>query len=103
MDLSLKEEEHENEPAETETVFEELQCDICAAFPIRGPAFKCMVCENFDLCQNCEASYHHFHPTLQMTKPSHYPTSIRISFPYKARKYMKNQLKQEKEILKEQR
>ena len=90
-----------DEIKEGQVIFDFLQCDICHEYGFKGPAFKCLVCENFDLCQNCQASYHHFHPTLRMTKSSHYPVELRVTFSHKARKYLNKQLQKEEQELKE--
>lgn len=31
-----------------------VKCDKCGMFPIIGYRYKCPVCKNYDLCQNCE-------------------------------------------------
>lgn len=45
-------------------------CDGCNAYPIRGDRYKCMVCEDFDLCENCEnnGSHDETHAMLKMRK-----------------------------------
>lgn len=30
-----------------------ISCSSCCIQPIRGPRFKCKMCDNFDLCENC--------------------------------------------------
>ena len=38
-----------------------VECDGCHTSPLKGPRFKCMNCLDFDICQECEASEHHYH------------------------------------------
>ena len=51
-------------------------CDICEMEPIVGVRYKCAVCENFDLCENCEAKDLHDHPLVKIRKPEHAPKYI---------------------------
>ena len=46
-----------------------IKCDGCNAFPIVGNRYKCMVCESFNYCENCEEKYanEHSHPFLKIT------------------------------------
>ncbi|ETO32960.1 hypothetical protein RFI_04147, partial [Reticulomyxa filosa] len=48
-----------------------VKCDMCGACPIRGIRYKCSVCENYDLCEGCEASgkHHVTHPMVKITRP----------------------------------
>lgn len=41
-------------------------CDICNWSPIVGTRYKCTVCFNFDLCENCESSNDHNHPLMKL-------------------------------------
>lgn len=34
-------------------------CAVCAASPIQGTRYRCMVCPSFDVCENCEATAGH--------------------------------------------
>lgn len=34
-------------------------CDQCDTYPIIGTRYKCCVCDNFDLCETCEATSSH--------------------------------------------
>lgn len=46
-------------------------CDGCRMFPIIGTRFKCMNCQNFDYCADCEEKYSeiHQHPFLCIRDP----------------------------------
>ncbi|KAL6055222.1 Next to BRCA1 gene 1 protein [Balamuthia mandrillaris] len=36
-----------------------ITCDNCGQCPIRGNRFKCGNCDDFDLCEACEANHNH--------------------------------------------
>ena len=46
-------------------------CDMCGANPIVGVRFKCMTCDDYDLCAGCEAKGGHdsSHPLIKMAVP----------------------------------
>jgi peptidoglycan hydrolase-like protein with peptidoglycan-binding domain len=43
------------QPVSTVTVHRGVTCDNCNKFPITGARFKCKLCPNFDLCEDCES------------------------------------------------
>ena len=47
-------------------------CDGCNVSPILGVRYKCVVCEDYDLCAQCEAKDNHKHPMLKITSPKKY-------------------------------
>jgi len=50
-----------------EEVHTGVRCDGCSAEPIRGVRYKCSVCSNYDLCQQCETkNVHPEHPFLKI-------------------------------------
>lgn len=53
-------------------------CDGCGANPITGVRYKCAVCDDFDLCEECEASTSHdaSHPFLKIKTPAAAPAAI---------------------------
>lgn len=46
-------------------------CDLCNVHPIQGIRYKCTVCNDFDLCEECEKTFgeSHGHPLLKIRKP----------------------------------
>lgn len=42
-----------------------ITCDGCGMQPLVGRRFKCLVCDNFDLCEACEAKGHD-HPMIRV-------------------------------------
>jgi len=48
-----------------------VKCDGCGVVPIRGIRYKCAVCPDYDLCEQCEASGKHepAHPLVKITRP----------------------------------
>ena len=46
-------------------------CDGCGVHPITGTRYKCVICPNFDYCENCEEKLHneHSHPMVQIPSP----------------------------------
>lgn len=51
-------------------------CDGCGMKYIVGIRYKCAVCNDFDLCEKCEASSDHPHPFLKIKDPKHKPLKI---------------------------
>lgn len=52
--VEAKEDYYELEnPDEAEVLHHYHRCDSCGVEPIWGTRFKCLVCENIDLCENC--------------------------------------------------
>ena len=49
-------------------VFFGVQCDGCNAKPITGVRYKCLSCENFDLCEACESKGVHQHHVFAKLK-----------------------------------
>jgi len=45
-----------------------IKCHICQIFPITGVRYKCLKCNSYDLCEECEAKYgkSHGHPLLKL-------------------------------------
>uniref|UniRef100_A0A1A9W6U2 ZZ-type domain-containing protein n=1 Tax=Glossina brevipalpis TaxID=37001 RepID=A0A1A9W6U2_9MUSC len=48
----------DGDPAEF-VIHHRVECDNCLISPIVGFRYKCIECENFDLCQHCEAKHVH--------------------------------------------
>lgn len=48
------------------SVHSHISCDYCHISPIIGERYNCTVCDNFDLCEKCEAS-----PSKTRHNPSH--------------------------------
>ena len=46
-----------------------VMCDGCGMLPIEGWRYKCAICEDYNLCENCEERIgrKHFHPFLKLT------------------------------------
>lgn len=56
---------------QNEVVHHGIICDACNASPIKGIRFKCSVCPDYDICQDCEAKGHHSeHALLKIRKPA---------------------------------
>ncbi len=56
-------------------------CDGCQMAPIAGVRYMCSVCNNYDLCANCEAQgIHSDHPMLKIRKPQQAPHSFVCQF-----------------------
>ena len=45
-----------------------VRCNQCGSNPIIGSRFKCSICRNYNLCQNCEeiSGYKHGHPLIKI-------------------------------------
>lgn len=51
------------------TVHRNIFCDGCNVGPIVGKRFNCMVCPDFDFCEQCEAKKMHNHPMMRLNTP----------------------------------
>jgi len=47
------------QPSSNVTVHHGVTCDNCSKSPITGARFKCKICPNFDLCEDCESKNVH--------------------------------------------
>ncbi len=46
-------------------------CDCCETNPIKGIRFKCLVCDDYDLCSQCEAKQiHKEHAMIRIADPN---------------------------------
>jgi len=63
--------EKKKQKQETSNVHLNIRCDGCDVFPITGPRFKCTICTDFDLCEECENKNVHpvEHPMVKFRKP----------------------------------
>lgn len=44
-----------------------ISCKVCSANPITGIRYKCFICENFDVCNECEKQGKHIgHPLIKL-------------------------------------
>jgi len=67
---------------------EDIQCDGCFVFPIKGTIYKCLYCPNYDLCSKCEKIKHKYHPFLKISEKNHYPIDLSVKFTYKSKRIM---------------
>ena len=53
------------------TVHSKVMCDGCGLLPISGYRYKCAICDDYDLCENCEERIgrKHDHPFIKITYP----------------------------------
>ncbi|KAI5967373.1 hypothetical protein CANMA_003193 [Candida margitis] len=76
---------HQNssEVEEEVVVHENIACDNCSPddfIPLKGVRYNCLVCQNYDLCSDCESrqqagkltygSHSHLHPMAKITTPA---------------------------------
>lgn len=57
--LSLAVDIGSNHPQDS--VHNGIQCDQCGQYPIIGSRFRCLVCEEYDLCASCYENREHAH------------------------------------------
>ena len=54
-------------------VHSKVMCDGCGMLPLTGWRYKCSICDDYNLCENCEESiggkHFHFHPFLKIVTP----------------------------------
>ncbi len=48
------------------TTHEDISCSNCNASPIIGKRFNCLVCDEYNLCENCESKNEHTHPMIRI-------------------------------------
>ena len=50
-------------------VHSKIMCDGCGMLPITGWRYKCSICDDYNLCENCEERIwgNHNHPFLKLT------------------------------------
>ena len=65
---ALVEDHSNNKTCKVRSVHIAITCDHCKVSPIIGKRYKCLECQNFDLCENCEAKTVHAHPMLRLNK-----------------------------------
>ena len=51
-------------------VHSKVMCDGCGMLPMKGYRFKCAICDDYNLCENCEEATNHFHPFIKISTPS---------------------------------
>lgn len=63
-------------------VHEGVCCDGCQQVPIWGPRYKCVICDNFELCSRCvlltHPGHNSSHVLLKISTPSMAPDSFAI-------------------------
>merc|ERR1711879_678332 len=52
-----------------QVVHTNVTCDGCGQEGIVGTRYKCTVCEDFDLCENCEPHHDRSHPMIKINEP----------------------------------
>lgn len=50
------------------TVHQHVRCDKCNVSPIRGKRYKCLICLDYDHCENCEIEFPHEHDMIVLKK-----------------------------------
>lgn len=69
------------------SVHEGVTCDGCQQTPILGTRFKCTACDNYDLCERCEAKgaaiHDPAHPMVKLSVPPKRPQFFGRGCPYK--------------------
>jgi len=47
-------------------------CDSCGVLPIIGARYHCIICDDYDLCENCEKTQHKEHPLIKFNCSGHF-------------------------------
>ena len=55
-----------------------IRCNICKLIPIKGIRYKCPVCDDFDLCENCELAKGHQHALLKIRNPDPQVAPVKV-------------------------
>ena len=74
----------ENRAIKEGIIHHQFHCDCCGDYPIRGPRYRCTNCEDFDLCEVCEATTDHIqtHVFVKIKVPSFFIARHPASVPY---------------------
>ena len=48
-------------------VHSKIMCDGCGMLPMTGWRYKCSICDDYNLCENCEERICHNHPFIKIT------------------------------------
>ena len=70
--MNLKEEINKNiELVQNELIHDDIKCNQCNEENIKGIRYKCLQCQNFNLCSKCEANNEHdsTHIFIKIRKP----------------------------------
>lgn len=67
--FSVIDEARESVEAEFGPVHSNVTCDGCGVEGIVGTRYKCTVCPDYDLCENCEPEHDRSHPTIKINLP----------------------------------
>jgi hypothetical protein len=65
----FKPQKHSDLTGQFTIIHEAVPCVECKIHPIAGIRFKCIICENFDLCEFCEDVTSHPHALLKLKTP----------------------------------
>ncbi|CAH1128754.1 unnamed protein product [Ceutorhynchus assimilis] len=77
---------------------EGVSCNSCCVQPIRGPRFKCKICDGYDLCDNCfYTKKNHRHSFVRI----HEPGSAEVHAGKAGRYYRQDTVEMEGEIITE--
>jgi len=63
-------------PAEAPAVHDGISCDLCHVLPIVGTRYKCATCNDYDMCQTCQArdtKHPRDHPLIMLRMPMALP------------------------------
>ncbi len=68
-----------NDKEDKEIVHNGIKCNICGDENIEGIRYLCGICDNFNLCQECEKvnGIKHNHPLLKIRNPKYAPLSFK--------------------------
>lgn len=69
--MNLNEEKYNIELNQNELIHKDIKCNQCNEENIKGIRYKCLQCQNFNLCSNCEAKNEHDpnHIFIKIRKP----------------------------------
>jgi len=67
--FSVIDEARDSVEAEFGPIHANVTCDGCGEEGIVGTRYKCTVCPDYDLCENCEPEHDRAHPTIKINEP----------------------------------
>mmetsp|Transcript_10101 Transcript_10101/g.9052 ORF Transcript_10101/g.9052 Transcript_10101/m.9052 type:complete len:529 (-) Transcript_10101:103-1689(-) len=78
-DIKSNQSKSSNDNFENQSIHRGVTCDECGLSPIKGIRYKCVVRENYDICEHCEKSKQQMYPLIKIYSPDQAPLAIVVA------------------------